>query len=433
MLSFEPNIIFIDDKKEEVEGIVKLYQNEGVGTKFYNADLTTGDDKPPEPFYDVNLIFLDLYYKSEFDVELCTGWIESIIPESSFYVLVLWSKDTHHADEIILDLTHISRKPYLTLSIQKGEEYKNLDNTWNFEKLHLKINSEVNKHHALNELALWKKSIKSSSNIIIGHLSKDTTSDDFNKKLQKIIIGHGGTSYISSNNKEQKREILFDALDNILISNAKGVRPLTHISTENYDELYNIDGQIQTDIDAMLNSWFHFKLNKEPLEKSKIESGLICQYNDDELKETYTLLEDENIKEYAKHQINKSNDENETKIIDIVLLISRPCDIAQNKYGRNLKLIGGVLVCNPERKTNQKKELKTGQKFNSIKLYDHLFISDKIKDAAIIFDFRYIFSVPKNTFIDKFENMKIFNKELLSDIQVEYGAYSSRLGITQII
>lgn len=89
MLSFEPNIIFIDDKKEEVIDLVDLYRQEGIGCKFYNADISIGDHKPVQPYSDVNLIFLDLYYKKEFDVELCTGWIESLIPVNSFYVAYL--------------------------------------------------------------------------------------------------------------------------------------------------------------------------------------------------------------------------------------------------------------------------------------------------------------------------------------------------------
>lgn len=136
MLSAEPNIIFIDDKKEEVEGIIKSYKDEGYGVKFFNADLTKGDEKPANFFSDVNLIFLDLYFSDKFDAELCTGWIEKIIMESSFYVLVIWSKDTQHEHEIIEDLLKLNRKPYKVISKQKGEEYKNPTNEWNFPKLY---------------------------------------------------------------------------------------------------------------------------------------------------------------------------------------------------------------------------------------------------------------------------------------------------------
>ena len=93
-----------------------------------------------------------------------------------------------------------------------------------------------------------------------------------------------------------------------------------------------------------------------------------------------------------------------------------------------------MLVKNPCRKENPKKEFKKGSSnLISVKLYDHLQFSEEENDIAIIFDYRYVFSVPEKMFIDKFENIKVFNKELLSEIQVEYSSYSSRLGITQII
>lgn len=434
MLSFEPSIVFVDDKEEEVEGIVRSYRDEGYGVKFYNADVSDGDEKPIEHFHDVNLIFLDLYYNENFDVELCTGWIESLIPEGSFYVLVIWSKDTDKAKDVIENLIEIKRKPYLDIVIQKGDEYKHSDNTWDFEKLSMKIKDEVEVYHALDELAQWKKSIKCSSNIVVGHLSKNAQADELNKKLKKIIVGHGGTSCISDDKYNIKREILFDALDNVLISNAKGVRALSDISAENKANLYKIEDSITADVDTMLNSWFHFTLSKEPLIQSEIRPGLVCKYINNDLKGGHSLLDDENIKGLLKVQIAKSLEEgSNTKIVDIVVLMSRPCDIAQNKFGRNLKLMSGVFVYKPVRKENAKKDIKTGQKYDSMKIYDHLYLSDTHEDVAIVFDYRYIFSVPKDIFIKDFENIKVFNKELLSEIQVEYGAYSSRLGITQVI
>lgn len=434
MLSFEPSIVFIDDKIEQVEGIIKLYRNEGVGVKFYNADLTEGDSLPRTPFSNVNLIYLDLYYKEEFDLEMCLGWIDSIIPKNSFYVLVIWSKDPHHKDEIIEGLSGINQMPFITFLETKNDEYKNPDRTFKWSDLKAKIDSDINNISELKELSVWKKSVQNASNIIIGNLSKNATQDQLKIKLQKIIIGHGGNSLSGIDNIEYKRETLFDALDSVLISNTKGSIPPTVISEKNTHNLYNIPDKIQGDIDTKLNTWFHFKLHKEPLDQEIIKPGIICNHKDASLQSLYALLKDDNIEEYLKHQITKSKEEkSKTKLIDVVLLISRPCDIAQNKFGRNLKLISGILIKNPVRKGGQKQPFKTGNKYDSIKLYDHISFSETDNDIALIFDFRYAFSIPKDSFIENFENIKVFNKELLSEVQVEYSSYSSRLGITQII
>lgn len=90
------------------------------------------------------------------------------------------------------------------------------------------------------------------------------------------------------------------------------------------------------------------------------------------------------------------------------------------------------MITNPIRNLKNKfkgKDTKPG----SIKIYDHLHLNDEKNDITILFDFRYNFSVPEDIFKTQFDNIKIFNKELLSEMQVEYSSYSSRLGITQII
>jgi hypothetical protein len=116
------------------------------------------------------------------------------------------------------------------------------------------------------------------------------------------------------------------------------------------------------------------------------------------------------------------------------MVLSRPCDVAQQKFGKNIKLLSGLKILNPKRKENARKEFHGDSvKLDSIKIYDHLFFKDDENDVTIIFDYRYSFSVPEEIFKTEFNNVKVFNKELLSEIQVEYSSYSSRLGITQII
>jgi hypothetical protein len=62
-----------------------------------------------------------------------------------------------------------------------------------------------------------------------------------------------------------------------------------------------------------------------------------------------------------------------------------------------------------------------------------LYFSAEEKDVTLLFDLRYNFSVPEEIFKREFTNIRIFNKEVLSEMQVEYSSYSSRLGITQVI
>lgn len=445
MLSFEPNIVFIDDKIKEVDGIIDLYRKEGIGVKYYNADLAEGDTPPLTPFSNVNLIFLDLYYQEDFEIDFCLGWLDSILPKNSFYVLVIWSKDTHHKDEIIEGLSKINQLPFITFCETKNDDYKNSDSTFKWAELKTKIDSEINNISELKELAVWKKSVLNSSNVIIGHLAKNILPDDLRKKLQKIILGHGGTYILGGGNENEKRKVLFDAIDNILSSNSKSTRPKEEISQQNKDVLYNIQGFPLTDVDSKLNSWFHFNLiEKENISATDISPGIISLNNHPFLKRLYSILDDPKLKPKFNSQISSQT----TTIEDICVVLIRPCDYAQGKYGKNIKLLSGIKITNPKRlkeedlTKNQKKnkdkyigslDIPMSELPDSVKLFDHLYFSEDENDITLIFDFRYIFSVPEQIFIDKFENIKLFNKELLSEIQVEYSSYSSRLGITQII
>lgn len=443
MLSVEPNIFFIDDKKEEVNVLINLYRNEGFGVKYYNADLIEGDLVPDEnSFSNANLIFLDIYYNSDrqLDKEKCAEWVSGIVPENSFYILVIWSQDTDEADDVISEIINENRNPFISIVKQKSD-YQ-IEGGWDFDKLRNDIETEINSVSEIEELAIWKKSINKSENLVIGHLTNGTNSDLFTKKLQKIIIGKGGTYYLGNDKVQAKRDILFDGLDNILLSNAKENRPEIPISSKNTDKLYNIGRNIKSDIDTKLNSWFHFKLTQN-IPPQLIEPGLICINNHSLLKEIYSIIDDPKLSsKFAKQK------ENETTLIsDIVVVINRPCDVAQNKYGKNIKLLSGIRIDNPYKyhiedlspKQKKKKDDYLGKHhFNNEQLPDsiiafhHLEIGT-IKDVSLLFDFRYVFSIPEKIFINKFENIKIFNKELLSEIQVEYSSYSSRLGITQII
>lgn len=431
MISFEPRVVVVDDKIDEVIGILENYREEGIGVKYYNAHLGDPTPKPVKPFSDLNLIFLDIHYtdnSQDYDPSICAGWIDSLISENAFYILVIWSKETDKTNEILNEIRLVNKEPFLCLEEQKTEYFAE-EGGFDFSRLTDRINERLAQYPQLEEVSIWKTSVQNSTNKIIGHLVKNADSEALTKKLQKIVIGHGGHYLIGKDREIEKRNVLFDALDSILASNSKLTRPEVEISELNKDSLYNIPKFPETDVDSRLNSWFHFKLI-DPSESDLLIPGLISYIGHESLKKNYNISEDDGIQKFLPFQFNGIGEGN-TQIEDICILISRPCDIAQNKFGRNLKFLSGILIKNPIRKENN--DLKTNKAPVSVKVYDHLSISDEFNDCAMVFDFRYAFSLPPDIFKERFTKFKIFNKELLSEIQVEYSSYSSRLGITQII
>ncbi len=440
MLSFEPSIAFVDDKIDEVEGIIKRYREQGAGCIYFNSHLTDGDNPPQKCYSDVSLIFLDIYFSSNFydyNPEFCAGWVASLIPERTFYTLVIWTTDKSKADEVLTELEKKKRTPFCYL-VKWKEQYR-IPEGFDVDKLKQDIEEELKKTPAISEIGIWKRNIKSASNKVIGGLTKVSDPEIVNKKLQKIIVGHGGTSIIKED-EYRKRDVLFDALNQVLASNASDIKNLPEIDGNSIDLLYkNLSPKNKQDVDKELNSWFHFKLNEPSGEI--IVPGLVSKMKNKLIKKLYSISDDEKL---SKKLVNQSP-QNGVQVEDIVVVITRPCDIAQKKSGKNVKLLSGLKIIKPYRYTADNIGKKDKEKYlgridfidldlpDSCKLYDHLFLSEEEPDVAFLFDFRYVFSVPERIFISKFRNIKIFNKELLSEIQVEYASYSSRLGITQII
>jgi hypothetical protein len=183
MKFLEPNIVVVDDKINEIQGIINYYNNLGLGCKFFNSDLIDGDNRPEKEYSDVNLFFLDLFYSDNpFDAELCSNWVQSIIPEKSFYILILWTKDVAKAEAVLAELSKINRSPFIFLIESKIKYATNNDEKYNFIQLFENINTELEKVSSLEEIQLWKKNVKFSCNKVIGNLTKTTDPDSFNNK-----------------------------------------------------------------------------------------------------------------------------------------------------------------------------------------------------------------------------------------------------------
>jgi hypothetical protein len=426
MKYFEPNIVIIDDHKEEIQDILDYYRDNGIGCKLFNPDYTEGDSMPEKHFSDVNIVYLDLYYSGSFDAEQCTNWVRSIIDEKTFFILILWTKDISKAGEVIDLLIKHNRKPFFHIEKNKTEyPSKTEGSKYDFKQLIDEINQVVENDNALEEIFNWKNNLKISSNNVISNITKDPS--QINDKLKKIIASHGGKSIIESDDATRKRVILFEALDTVLISNTRKNID-SEVNEKTKENIYNLKEIQQPIIDKELNSWFHFKLEKN-IDKDLIVPGLISEFKDNPWKKMFSINDDKIVSEYISKQTGEG-----IIITCIAMILSRPCDIAQQKFGKNLKLLSGLKIINPLRKDNQKKDFSPGStKPDSIKVYDHLFFDENESDVTLLFDFRYNFSVPEEVFKNEFENIKIFNKELLSEIQVEYSSYSSRLGITQVI
>lgn len=429
MKYFEPSVVIVDDKKEEIEGLIDHYHTQGIGCKYFNADLHDGDSYPDKPMSDVMLLFLDLYYsdaplENGYDPELSASWVRSIIHPGAFYILILWTKDPAQAKLVTDKLDELNRHPFQTFIEGKNTYAIDSPEKYNYEELFKSIDAKIAETPEIEEILIWKNTIKKASNVVLGGLIS-TDTEEFSNKLKKITVCHGGKIISGTDDFSKKRASLFAALNNVLVSNAPQYNFEEEISVHNQTHLYDLSQIDSPVIDNQLNSWFHFNLTNN-LNKLTCP-GIIAKNNSAFLKNIYSIKNDSFVHDYISPQTEQG-----VLIEDVVLNIIRPCDYAQNKYGKNLKLLGGIAVIHPKRKDGDKKDIKLKQKHDSIILLDHLYFNHVDNDVALIFDLRYSFSLPERIFLSKFENIKLLNKELLSEIQVTYSSYCSRLGFTKV-
>lgn len=115
---FGPQVAFVDDIESEIRPLKTVLQALNTGTVFFDA---TPDRNmfPEKPLDTVKLLFLDLYYKPQFDAMLSAQWVQSIIVPNTRYSLVIWSKDTHQIDELLEILDRIELVPTYVVAWQK--------------------------------------------------------------------------------------------------------------------------------------------------------------------------------------------------------------------------------------------------------------------------------------------------------------------------
>jgi hypothetical protein len=187
MIEFGPVIAIVDDKKEEVQGILDYLASQDIGFRYFDADI---DEKnfPENHIESVELIFLDLYYSSAFDPYQCAQWIDDIVPNNKQYELVVWSRDSHRTDELLSVLIEINKFPRFCITKQKSEAYETPEG---IEKLLKEVKSEINQVKKLKVDEFLAEIIDISEYHIVLNCLIDKESNFFQiRKFEKTPLAH---------------------------------------------------------------------------------------------------------------------------------------------------------------------------------------------------------------------------------------------------
>lgn len=409
-----PQVVVVDDKYEEVEGIITGLQEKGIGCKYLNPNPAVGDKKPNKPFGNVSLLFMDLYFTetgTSYDETIVAGWIRNIVGPNSFYVLVVWSTDQNDVSKLLSILDHFSIAPITSLI--KGKSDKNYllaNGKLNFEKLIEDIENDLNNNGSLSELIVWKQGIIQTVDNVISTIN--TRASDINTNLKKIITAQGGKSIYDKSDLE-KREALHSAMDEALSSRSKHFRYERDVH-ENCKALYE-DLNTSGFVDPELNSWFIFEKTK--FSKNEYNQGVVFKSTDKKL-DSFSFSDSNIFSKLKAHSGQEIESEN------IYMIINPSCNISQNNLGAGYKLISG-LIAKSLSKSSQKK-LESFKSIGNINLNGYV-------DGIMLFDMRYVFTIPQSD-ISSYELTPIaqFSKSVFNDIQVNYTSYSSRIGYTSL-
>ncbi|PBI89076.1 hypothetical protein BSF41_24450 [Flavobacterium sp. ACN2] len=187
MIEFGPVIAIVDDKKDEVQGIIDYLSSQDIGFRYFDADIDESNF-PEKQIESVELIFLDLYYSSAFDPYQCAQWIDEIIPSKKQYELVVWSRDSHRTEELLSVLTEINKFPRFCITKQKSEIYETPDG---IQKLINEVKNEINENKNVRVDEFLAEIIDFSEEHVILNCLIDQKSDFFQiRKFEKTPLTH---------------------------------------------------------------------------------------------------------------------------------------------------------------------------------------------------------------------------------------------------
>lgn len=436
-----PQIVIVDDRREEVDGLLKVLWEQGLGVKYFSADMMDGHAKPITPLKSVRIIFLDLFYQNAFDRELPAGWVRSIVEKGQFYILVSWTKDSHKHDEVIEELERHGYLPSVHFSLQKTDYRLESAGGFDFEKLAQDVSLKLAEQPAVDQLLTWSLGINDAMNNLLGEICNGPDGI-LDLRLKQLLIAHGGEGFVKAANTHRRQGVLFDALDLILGNQTSFFRPknkaLDEEITQSVFDITSIT-QLSPENSSKINGWFAFKRLYQSGELgSGFEPGMIFKANNNLLVNLFGFRQPFNLKQIKDNILSIGNSGNkagtttentdqavlnDSRLVDVFVLITPSCDIAQDKFGDNLKFIAGVFAGLPKPK---------GKLPDSMYLIECVSLFDNAGPGCIIFDFRQSFSFPKSKIGKRAISLGLFSKEVLSDIQARYAAYSSRIGISKI-
>ncbi len=146
VLNLGPRIAIVDDVEGDGMPLGKAFDDLDISNHFYKVDIIE-PDYPSQPMKDVEMVFLDLHFLegfgAQFDAYLCINWIERIVPQGQKYVLVVWSRDVEHTEELLATMETMNvTRPFYT-GTKRKLEYREAGDKYDIQRLLRDVGAEL--------------------------------------------------------------------------------------------------------------------------------------------------------------------------------------------------------------------------------------------------------------------------------------------------
>jgi hypothetical protein len=420
LTQFVNSTVIIDDKPEEIKGLISVLNAQDITCKLYTPTELKGVTLQKNR----NLIFLDLSLDDSKKPIENIALIRKLLKDSlrkdfGNYGIIMWTKHQQHIDTL-RDKLQEDRKnnAYPTPLFIVGLDKMKYITAGNFNTLFADIEDILRKDTAATFFLEWSNSVKQAENSTISKIYSlmpdyKSLSDDFTFVLKKLALNYTGIEESQVGTYPLYADA-FKSFDDILhaelINCQKSeINPFTEKipNFSNQPDLPKIYAQLNT---AIL------------IDENNIDQGTVVPGNVYEIKNADNKFKSERSLQNARN---------------IVFEITPPCDFSNSKKRIKARLVGGFLI---DAETNTQKQIeKQIEKLGCKKecFYSEVYpimIQSTANPQLLILDFRY-FGDEDDTNLrnaSKYQILFRAKPKLFADVIQKFSSHAARLGLSVI-
>lgn len=406
---FIDSVVIIDDKKDEIEELQKVLEEEDIYVKFQLID-ENWNNNITQLKKQKQLIFMDLSLDDSIDIkrnvsERIRPILKKIIPQKyGCYGMVVWTKHIKDVDilkEMLSKDWDKYKLPMFIIALDKLDYISN-----NYKNILSDLNAELEKDKIAYFFINWINTVKIAANKAIYDIY--SLIPDYNKQqtellylIYKMSLSHTGIH--KENTSDYNLTIdAYKAFDELLYSDL-----IHQLNKNNCLDMFNKEPQ---------NPW-----SKQQDESNKIASKINSKLFIDSVNLDQNIILPGNVYEILNSD-KLENQPDGTKTIAIEL--TPPCDFSQNKKISS-RIIKGFIW-----------DMKDKTKFKKDFYYKdmHPLEIDGIANSQLLLDFRYIESIDNRELQDtnKYKLLFRVTHKLFADILQKFSSSYARLGLPKL-